>query len=789
MRRIAPVGEAFVDREDDQRAVLSFCENRSATARRYLLLRCRPGTGITSLLHHVKFSMAMQALVVYADVRNATKQDIIAQYFVERSKKRIDLLLAWLDWRQFASTLLKVGGAIVPPIRSLQTATVAGTEIIQPLLFTPFESQPLEQLSRAVRFPIHKQHVLFLLDNAQADFAAIEGLLRTTHAEEYEHVKFVIVYASEQDRQDEYLVFRERVVTCGVTLDEWQFTGITREFVTAIGRVRNIALGEREVEDLIRRSTSNVWHLLRLLREGRAREPSFSPVEKHVLRLLILAEQSLRRSDVRTLTTTSPLVHVSGEAEWLNAVQHLESLHLIAVAEAGASDANITITSTAHPDVADLASDHAGNLPVIQELYDYFDRAERARTPRHSSTYTAPLLYRLSRKIDPLRVPSRAQKLVEAALAQGSLADAERYIDDACRGGAVSLHDYFLQISFYVACQDFEKAWKIIQALDIYTVDRYPIFRLLRAVVLNRIRKHEASLQEIDRLMAVPRTSPHEMAVLASYKVSGLLHEGREAEAADFAQQIAPALNGAKGYAYFLRNAASAFMWGEPANKITAETMLKEAGAAMHAARDDFGEQTVLNNQGVLACYLGDFAKGLELFEESYRALRVYGTHHLEEVGVNVGSALLRVGRWAEAAQHLLRYCAITEWDFPRCLGENALVLAEWVTGAPDRALQRMAATVERAQHLALADARFRTLYNSIVLEGVAHGPTGDFRTQLTKLRETCWASEEELAKLSQTVTGGARSPETMCELWSLDYCQYWSQNPLAMLPQELLTL
>lgn len=777
-----------MDRMRDREPVLKFCRNRDPSASRCLVVRCRPGTGVTSFLKFVQAELTQEALVVYADARISTKNEIVDVYFAEYSRNRFRHLLTEVtDWRRVAAVALKGLSALTFSLWLSRPLMAGGAEMMQPLLVTPFESQPLERLSRAIRSPARRRPVVFLIDNAHEDFGRIEGLLRTMHAEEYQNIRFVITYAAEEAGDAPYLRFRERVRACGLFPDEWRLGDISAELVSGLAELQNFQLTDAEAAKLAEQSGANIWDVMELLRRAVVPPAFLSPLQQHQLRILLSAGQPLRRSDLWALSAASPLVHVPGEKEFDDALHALAARKMVALSPHEAADLAVALAARTQPEIAALANDWSGSLPVVQEVYDFFDRAERAASPRHSLSYTAPLLYRLSKVVDPARTPARAQKLVGAALAQGSLRDAERYINEACRGGATSVHECYLQISFYIACLEFKRALEIIDSLGA-VVERHRILVFLRAIALNRVREHEESLREIDRLVS-DGVSVHELSVLASYKVAGLLHEERSGEAARYVRRVESSLVKAVGYGYFLRNAAAAFMWGEALSFSEAETLLSKASKVMQRKGDLFGELTVLNNRGVIDCYRGSFAEGLRCFQQAYAGLRIYGTHHLEEVGVNLGSVLLRVGRIADARRHLVQYCAITEWDFPRCLAENALALAEWLDGDYKMARSRMDSVLKHAGELPLADAQLRSCYNSAVLEAVAEGDTAKLRERIAHLRAANWTVEEELQAVERAAAAARVLPEQVADLWSLDYCQYWSQNPLALLPQELLTL
>ena len=189
----------FVDRREDLSAVLTFCRDSDLRSPRCLLLKSRPSSGVTSFLKHVKSVTEDAATAVYANVAQDNEREIIANFFAEHSKRRLNLLMEPVEWSRVTAAALKALGVAAIPLPWLRPALAAGTDLVQPLIFTPFQSQPLEQFSRVVRSRRKKWPVFFFLDNVSNNFERIENLLATTHAPEYGRVKFVIAYVAKED--------------------------------------------------------------------------------------------------------------------------------------------------------------------------------------------------------------------------------------------------------------------------------------------------------------------------------------------------------------------------------------------------------------------------------------------------------------------------------------------------------------------------------------------------------------------------------------------------------------
>ncbi|WP_172822274.1 site-specific integrase, partial [Magnetospirillum moscoviense] len=119
-------------------------------------------------------------------------------------------------------------------------------------------------------------------------------------------------------------------------------------------------------------------------------------------------------------------------------------------------------------------------------------------------------------------------------------------------------------------------------------------------------------------------------------------------------------------YGYFLRSTAACYMWGEGKDLARAQSQLQKAKIRFLEDGDQFGALTAQANMGAVAAESGDLELALELTKNAYRGLAVFGLHNVEEVGVNLGTALLLTGRVDAAAQHLRSLLPALADDFPK---------------------------------------------------------------------------------------------------------------------------
>ena len=221
-------------------------------------------------------------------------------------------------------------------------------------------------------------------------------------------------------------------------MHEVAFGPIDASFVAALAAVRGWEIERDDCERLALAADNDLWKLLACLENGEQRE-ELGPTSIFLLRSLSIAAQPIRISDLRLLVLRSS--QVMGTPELIDeAIVHLQRRRLIELHSSGDGErAAALVTSSALP-VREITGNGVANLAVAHDLYEFFTVAEASGSARHSKSALALLLYRLAQQIDPANVPRRAQRLVDAAMSQGSLDEAERYIEARSAAGRNSKH-------------------------------------------------------------------------------------------------------------------------------------------------------------------------------------------------------------------------------------------------------------------------------------------------------------------------------------------------------------
>jgi len=757
--------------------------------KRVIIFRASKASGASGFLRHLAANQDKAGFSIYMDMAAggvSQLADLLKESREQRFLCRVGNFLQAGPIASLASKLLAIGASTLPLF--WRTGATALIGIGEGIMVTPFPSSITSRICKmALSWP--KPEIYFFLDNAQKKAAEILQLAGACAADEhYAHVRFVLAITDETEGDPNYLDFRKRLPFRPSAIEEETFQPIDARFVAAISAINELDFQSEDCDKLASLAGNDMWQLWGYLDGARAAaEPAeLGQMSQFLLRLLCVADQPLRKSDMRLLAHLSDQI-VDTQPDFDASLEELHRLRLVEfnLTEDGSDNLVVLTTNSAMP-IRELKKKDIANLAVLRDLYEFFSEAERIKSPRHSDAALAQLLYRLASDIDPAALPMRAQTLVRIAMSQGSIADAKRYIEIAQRKqGVPSLHDLFVQIALFVSLQDFVRAKAVLDDIPRAEFERYRILRILDAVALNRVRDHDASNRQIDRLLK-NGASDEEKALLVSYQIGGLLHQERWQDAVSALDAWASPLQRAANYPYFLRNAAAVHMLKPEKDLPAAKRMLDQALRAFVANKDAFGEATSLCNYGVVLAYAGETEAAERHFRQSYSRLSILGTQHIQESGTNLGTALMLLGHYERAQQHMIKLLPMMELNYPRVVTETNLAMLEMRLDRKFVALDRIRALIVAADEIKILDcARHVRLAGALIEHVAGHAiRSAGLLDEVEKLGGLI----PELPQIREATSAGRLDAVEAFELYREDWMQYWSQNPLQMLPAATLT-
>lgn len=779
----------FVDRLVEKRRVRAFYETGSGN-KRCLIIRAMRDIGITFFLRHIEETAGARYIAVYADCASSDPEILFRKFFERLEGHR------WLRWRalsvfkEFGDSLVRLLASVMLPTAAAAAVGPLAAVAVTKVATTPYASTPSERFAKLITSGHFRRRVVFLVDNAQEIKPQSLHILNTVFSSRYDHVRFVLSLVEDQNGSGIFDAFHRRLQAFGLGVDIMDFPLPDDTLIGQIATAIDMALSATQRSAILQAGNGSLSQILGMLQGGQSSFTTPTVLEKEILRFLLVAGQPLQENDILNLAQRSPRI-VDPRPAVRSAIESLSKIGSITRRSDWLGD-EIEIAPSQVREVKRTIESFA-DLVAASELYEYFCTVAEMHSPRHSRSAYGALLYKLAKQVDPSAVSKRAFDLVRISLAQADITAAEHYIERAIgQSSPQSIDDLYTLLAFRISIQEYQLALDTLDRIGREYWSEVRLLRIIHAIALNRVRAHKASAMEIDALLGEPTTTAEEVALLISYKVAGLLHDGDLSLARSVFEEAYSRLRPARNRGYALRNCAAVYFWGANCDRGRADSLLAEALAIFEQQQDEFGYYTTMNNRGALAAsdspriYAAEQA--LPMFQESFDALAVFGTQHLEEVGANLGMVLMLTGQIERAVTHLRKAIAIGEFDFPQVLMESALAFAELMAGEVACARERVWQLVRHAADLRLPEAVYRANVNAAAVEAAAGASRDRFAFYVENAKAShYWAGNASLDRVVTGARGNAISAMTLANYFSLDYCQYWSQNPLSFLDSPIL--
>jgi len=652
-----------------------------------------------------------------------------------------------------------------------------------------YPSVPVEILAKTLRGALCSgTRYVLLVDNAQDKVSSLQELLAGLHSSVYSRLTFGLFYVERKQNQISYKDWIERIKATAVRLIERTFAPPSIELVEDYAFLQGRSLGRSASSAILETSRGDMYSIVNAVgRESTDALQANPQLQEYIVAALDVASQPLRFSDVRMLVLTTQLVFLGAEDEITNSIRHLETSGVIESLPAEDSDRLLRLLPTSSPTVARARHSAVLPLAIANELYDYYRRASTITT-KQSPSATVRLLYRLAHTVDPQSVARYAQSLVRYALEQGNLQAAKRFVDDIASTSTVLPSDLYLRVALLVSVQEYLAAadclknappeWREIR-----------VFRIFKAIIKNRLRAHQSSIADIDRLID-DDPSAEERSILVSYKIAGLMHEQFYEEARSLFEEELPKLEKAGNFGYYLRNGSSVFLWGQEPDYQKAAAALQIALRIFKKGADWLGFYTAVSNLGTISAYRGLHDAAVASFSKSFSMLSVFGTHHLEECGYNLAVSCAVAGDRERALFDARKMAVYFErGNFPMLQLRSLIAVLCLERELDEEARAQVSEAKLEARLCDLVEAKIYVLCNAALVSYVLEDHQS-CRQELAEAKQLQSGGSKwsVIRRLEDGISLGTLSRQTAFEYLSFDYHQYWSQNPFEMVPVASLT-
>jgi tetratricopeptide (TPR) repeat protein len=370
----------------------------------------------------------------------------------------------------------------------------------------------------------------------------------------------------------------------------------------------------------------------------------------------------------------------------------------------------------------------------------------------------------------------------------GSETAAEEFVNlalntpDATR----NVRNFLTRISFFASLNRYERVLQLIDAAP-EEFQRQRLSLILRAISLNRLRKHDDSEAALTALCETAPTS-EELSLLVSYRIVGRIHANDIVGARNLAETYEPMVRHAKNYGYFLRNAADALDYAPATEMLTAAVALLEAD-------DRFGWATSLSNRSTKLVALDRREEALRDAASARDTLETFGTHHLAIATANVGHALLYLRQFADAIAMQERALRYTRPGFVQGYILINLAAAKLHSGKRHEACDLIDGVSENARASPVDRLRQKAYLNAALIHLGAGSSSAVVRRYCSLALASPDRRDPEFTRLrvafilSKINQHDALTPDEFFAKLSPCGLLYWYQNPLSGLPRYLLTV
>jgi tetratricopeptide (TPR) repeat protein len=725
-------------------------------------------------------------LTVYSNSLQAGP-DILFQNFFVSLQNQMEKLFRQIERPETLRKLIKdiVGNGL--------SYFLPGGGIIRPASDRAFESirtsyhasKDAERFIKIVKRALQDKTIVFLIDNAQNIQDDGFDIFRTAIAREFHNVRYVLGFVERPHLRITPEDMSDRIRSLGQQIVIERFSSPNEFLVEDLLDAIDVPYSVETVEDLLTKTNRNAHKIvIELQNLTRAEEGNatlnFSPFHRAVVRYLLVAKQPLPTRTIELLLQSDPEIFLPAEILPSQVLDELVQEDLLSETQIRSERVAVDLQAETHPLVEQERSDDVALLTASHRLYRHIAGGSSESS---SDELLIALRYKLALRLDPKRSGRFAKELVWKAVRSGSLETARRFLQALPPiEQAETVFDFFVPIAFQISTKDYEDALANLEHPPDPTWRSERLLRILRAVALDRCRKNEAALDEVDRLLEVT-LSPEELTIIGAVRVASLMHLGKIEKAQEFFHEFQYRPAGAANYGYFLRNAAAAFA-GE-----TALDILDRAEEVFKNVQDHYGALTCMVNAGSVLANRGDLTGARGKYEGAVRGLSEFGMTNFEEVLGNLAYTEMALGDRERSMARLQELLSFASENVPRLYALHHLALLNLCLGRPEASL----AAVEKADrlvhlvHVPVAQVRHLVNTSSIRVVLGASPPTPE--ELLRRLPSSDAPYGNVARKLYDRILPSwqAPTPKTAATVYQPGFLEYWSYNPLHLLPKALL--
>ena len=656
-----------------------------------LILTASRSSGVTRLLEHLAEEMA--------DRSSPYRLDAQVNEFEPVPKRLADAARSahragWARYegkKTFTDSLLvgiSIGVAFIPIIGNGLSKAI--DRLFAPRLSRIANSSDTEKLQKLLRKQSETAPPFVLIDNAQRlnlkDLEYFRSLAFDGN------IRIKIVLAIVDDDQQSTLSADEvmkRLTAIGVTTEVMPFEKPDADFIASFCKANGALEMAARASELSTVVAGDIYRLVALLQQPHDETEDNSNERMLMARLvcyLSVTGATLSSHELKRLSSIDDTI-VCTDDDVERALHTLVRTKTIGQTYSLHGEPQYQLQATSSQFVRETLGDNRSVLVASEHVYRYF-----LNTPRPTMR-TKLITYRCAKTVDPRQVPKHAQGIVEATLRAEDVNVASNFLETTFAPEQIkSLDDYVVSVGARISLKRYQDALDLIDTAPVSQWRSRRICQAMQVVALNRTRHHEDSIALANKLL-VDAEIPEERAILASFKISGLMHEGRRSEALSTFREFRFNLKSAENYGYFLRNGSSALGHEE------AISALGQAQKRFRTQGDEFGFWTADVGIASRLAVQGILSTALDRYLAAKDSIAAFGLHHLEEALSNVAFTQMLLEQNDNARLNFTHLLSFADDNVPKMYALGHLAYLSAVAGdgrARDSYLEQAATATEQ---------------------------------------------------------------------------------------------
>ena len=758
-------------------------------------------SGLTHFLRYCSDNNANSSIALYADAAKHDVNSLFGQFGLEFYKKYPQVWRHYIDFqeqRAGRSRTREMAAAITASIPYVGRALARGVELQYPTLsYSAYPSIAAEVFCEFLIELSTQQQVFMLLDNVQELDTSSAELLSVTVGRAYKNIRYVaglVTHREGKATSAEEFTLRSRGI--GYKVEIRHFPKPDVEFIKLYAVANGVQWPQNLCEAIAAATAGDIYKIRAAVAAAGGNVADLNsllagvhPAASKILRLLVIAQQDIRRSDVITLCMDDEAIFLESEYEIEAVLDNLTTNGLIGLTPLPDGDQLIALRPSRHTVKDVLGSSLTDIIRDETTLYDYFSRAQRI-SGRHSPAEVAPLLFRLAKRVAVEDIDIRLRDIIRLSLQMGSRSLAEEFVDRAIAPEKQSLptiQDYLAKLAFLISIKAFGRVLELTNRPPDEHWEDNRFVRLFRGIALNRRRHHDESEKLLAQLCEGV-SSPEELAVIVSYRIVGRIHANDLMAAQQLFFDFRDKLVDASNYGYFLRNGAEVFETEEGIKVLTSALAYHERN------QDTFGIATTRCNRGAKLAQIGQAEIGLKDVEHAYDLLEIFGIHHLGMVIGDLAHCYLYLGLYTQAEATCNKALRYMGKELPRAYTLTNLAAALLLNDKKEEAMAKINEVSAEAETAKVDRVRQKVYLNGAIISLFAGAPLDLISSYCEKAlahpdRRNRQITVEKVGVIRELLVNPEElSSELFFKLYSPCSMFYWYQNPLEGLPIDVLS-